>query len=123
MECRRPPIIGVLAGSTRKHSFFRPIRALLLLWAVVSGLWIERSALLRGMAKAWVVSDSITSSDVAVVLGGGLDTRPFAAAELYKEQLVRKVLISASITKRVPKGIAPTDVQSTILVLKKLGLP
>jgi hypothetical protein len=35
---------------------------------------------LRG---AWVVSDSIAPADAIVVLGGGLETRPFAAADLY----------------------------------------
>ena len=32
-------------------------------------------------ADLWVVSDQITSVDAVVVLGGGLNVRPFAAAE------------------------------------------
>ena len=58
------------------------------------GGWVQRDPLLRGIANIWIVSDAVTKADVAVVLGGGLDDRPFAAAELYRKGLVNKVLVS-----------------------------
>ena len=36
----------------------------------------------------------MTRADVVAVLGGGLEVRPFAAAELYKKGFVTKILIS-----------------------------
>jgi hypothetical protein len=60
----------------------------------VAGSWLGREPLLRGMADLWVISDPVTRSDVVAVLGGDLEVRPFVAAELYKKDLVTKVLVS-----------------------------
>ena len=56
--------------------------------------WIERDPLLRGMAGLWIVSDAVTKADAAVVLGGGLEGRPFAAADLYRKGIVNRILIA-----------------------------
>jgi uncharacterized SAM-binding protein YcdF (DUF218 family) len=48
------------------------------------------------MAKLWVVSDRLDQADAIVVLGGGLDLRPAAAAELYKRQLAPRVAVGRS---------------------------
>ena len=72
----------------------RLVAAILLLTVVVAGVWLGRAPLLRGAADLWIVSDPVTASDVVAVLGGGLDLRPFAAAELYKKGFVTKVLVS-----------------------------
>ena len=66
----------------------------LVLTALCAGVWLEREALLRGSADLWIVSDPITPADAVVVLGGGLEVRPFVAADLYKKGLVKKVLLS-----------------------------
>jgi hypothetical protein len=50
--------------------------------------------LLRHLTDLWIVSDPVTRGDAVVVLGGGLRYRPFVAADLYKEGLVTKVLVS-----------------------------
>ncbi len=50
--------------------------------------------MLRGAANLWVVSDPITPADAVVVLGGGVDVRPFAAADLYEKGLINKILVS-----------------------------
>ena len=72
----------------------RLVAAILLLIVLVTGIWLERAPLLRGAADLWIVSDPVTRSDVVAVLGGGVDMRPFVAAELYKKGLVTKVLVS-----------------------------
>ena len=60
----------------------RRVGAILLLVALVAGVWLERAPLLRGMADLWIVSDPSTPADVVAVLGGGLNERPFAAAAI-----------------------------------------
>src|ERR1700722_14247463 len=67
---------------------------LIVLATLTMGMWIERETVLRDVAKLWIVSDPITPADAAVVLGGGIDVRPFVTAELYAKGLVKKVLVS-----------------------------
>jgi uncharacterized SAM-binding protein YcdF (DUF218 family) len=55
---------------------------------------IERAAILDKIGRMWVVSDRFEPADAAVVLGGGEDTRPFAAAHLYEAGLVGRILVS-----------------------------
>jgi hypothetical protein len=72
----------------------------LLLIGLGVGLWLEREALLQGITDLWIVSDPITRGDVVVVLGGGLKYRPFIAADLYKRDLVSRVLVSRTRNPR-----------------------
>jgi hypothetical protein len=41
-----------------------------------------------------LASDSIDPADAIVVLGGGLETRPFAGADLYKNRVAKQILVS-----------------------------
>ena len=45
--------------------------------------WFFREPLLRSAAQAWIVNDPVPRADAVVVLGGGADWRPFAAADMY----------------------------------------
>ena len=66
----------------------------------------------------------MTHADAVVVLGGGLGTRPFVAAELYKKGLVNKVLISQVEEDRaVAIGAVQGYTDSNRQVLLKLGVP
>ena len=86
--------------------------------------WVERAPLLRGAAELWIVSDAVSPADAAVVLGGGLDVRPFAAAELYREGLVKKVLVSqVGDDRAVAIGVEPGHTELNRQVLVKLGVP
>jgi uncharacterized SAM-binding protein YcdF (DUF218 family) len=58
--------------------------------------WLAGPLLLRCMAKLWVVSDSLDQADAIVVLGGGLDVRPAAAADLYKRGIAPRVAVGIS---------------------------
>ena len=49
--------------------------------------WQMREAILTHVAAWWVVSDELTHADAIAVLGGSIDVRPFAAADLYKRGL------------------------------------
>jgi uncharacterized SAM-binding protein YcdF (DUF218 family) len=86
--------------------------------------WFARETLLRGAAAWWIVSDPIEPADAAVVLGGGLQDRPFAAASYYNQGLVKRIAVSA--VKPSPAellGIETPHVAANRAVLLKLGVP
>jgi uncharacterized SAM-binding protein YcdF (DUF218 family) len=96
----------------------------LVLVTLCGGAWIEREALLRGAANLWIVSDPITPADAVVVLGGGIDIRPFVAADLYTKGLVKKVLLSKVKEPRsVEIGAVTSDTEDQRQVLLRLGVP
>src|SRR5258708_4317123 len=88
----------VLAATTGEGARAKRLRRyfaiVLVLITLCAGVWTEREVLLRSAADLWIVSDTITPADAVVVLGGGINTRPFEAADLYAKGLVRKVLLS-----------------------------
>lgn len=88
------PLPSVTAGTTRISRMRRFTVVMLVLTSFVALAWLEREPLLRGAAELWIISDPVTEADAAIVLGGGLSIRPFAAAEFYRKGLVKKVLIS-----------------------------
>jgi hypothetical protein len=117
-----------LSRSARRVSWTRPLwrLAVVVLALVVlgAGVWVEHEPLLRGAAELWIVSDTVSPADAAVVLGGGLDVRPFAAAELYQQGLIKKVLLSQVRDDRaVAIGAEPHHTEANRQVLLKLGVP
>ena len=63
---------------------------------VVAGLLVLvalRDPLLRGAARLWIVNEAAAPGDAIVVLGGGEDYRPFAAARLWKEGMAPVILV------------------------------
>src|SRR4051812_27655155 len=97
----------------------------LLLAGIAAAAWLEREALLQGAADLWIVSDPVTHGDAVVVLGGGLDLRPFAAADLYRKGLANKVLVSqvTDNSRAVSIGalLGHTELNRKVLLL--LGVP
>jgi len=70
--------------------------AIVLLGAVVvfALVGFEAPAILDSVGRHWgTVSDQLELADAAVVLGGGSQSRPNAAARLYNARLVRQILI------------------------------
>src|SRR6266540_2194696 len=91
---------------------------------VAAGGWLVREQLLIGMADLWIVSDPISRADAVVVLGGGLATRPFEAAELWQRGLADKILISQAPEERaVSIGAMPSHTELNREILLKLGVP
>ena len=90
-------------------SLRRPLIGMFVLATVVAGGWLLREPALRGAANLWIVSDPISRADAIVVLGGGLETRPFIAAQMWRRGLADKILISQSPEKRaVAIGVMPS---------------
>jgi uncharacterized SAM-binding protein YcdF (DUF218 family) len=109
----------------RAKSFRIGAAALLaaVLLALVAG-WLVRAQILRGVARAWVVSDLITPADAIAVLGGGLETRPFAAADLYKKGIAKQILLAdVKLSPTESLKIIPSHVELNRAVLLKLDVP
>lgn len=102
----------------------RAIVAVGVLLVVSVASWIERDVLLREAAALWIVSDPVTPADVAVVLGGGVEDRPFSAAEYYRAGLVTKILVSNAHQGPAQKlGVVMPSASADEAVLLKLGVP
>jgi uncharacterized SAM-binding protein YcdF (DUF218 family) len=90
----------------------------------VSVGWLARGQILQGVARAWVVSDPITQADAIAVLGGGLETRPFAAADLYKKGIAKRILLAdVRLSPTENLKIIPSHVELNRAVLLKLDVP
>ena len=86
-------------------------------FVLIGAAVINASPMLEWIGQCWAVSDRLQAADAAVVLGGGYESRPVAAARLYKEGKVRFVLVStAGIRDRTDPNI---DRQA----LLKFGVP
>ncbi len=108
----------------RATRFRRCFAIVLVLVGVCVGVWIEREALLRGAADLWIVSDPITPADAVVVLGGGIDVRPFVAADLYAKGLAKKILLSdVEDGRSVNIGAVTGHAEGNRKVLLRLGVP
>lgn len=97
---------------------------LLILLLLVGLLFGFRHPLMTTAARAWILDESLEKSDAAVVLGGGVDTRPFFAADLYKRGMVPLVLLAE--VKRGPAvllNVMPSDSDASKAVLLKQGVP
>jgi uncharacterized SAM-binding protein YcdF (DUF218 family) len=103
----------------------RPVGLRLLALACIGlGGWLVREPLLRGVADLWIVSEEVTQADVVAVLGGNIEVRPFAAADLYQRGLVKKVLLSSNKTDRAAViGATEGHTEANRRVLLKLGVP
>ena len=104
----------------------RRVLPLLVAFVVIAGAaaWLNRDAVLRGIADWWIVSDAPASADAVAIFGGGLSDRPFAAAAYYKQGLVKRIVISnvkASPGERL--GVEISHVAANRAVLLKLGVP
>jgi uncharacterized SAM-binding protein YcdF (DUF218 family) len=71
-----------------------------------------------------VSAGACRSPDAVVVLGGGLATRPFVAAELWRRGLADKILISQGPEDRaVSMGAMPSHTELNREILLKEGVP
>jgi uncharacterized SAM-binding protein YcdF (DUF218 family) len=111
-------------GRTRSALLRRYSVIVVALIAMVTGAWFEREVLLRGSADLWIVSDPITAADAVVVLGGGIEVRPFVAADLYAKGLVNKVLLSdVEDGPSVGIGLRAGHTELNRRILLHLGVP
>src|SRR5258708_31625589 len=71
-----------------------------------------------------MVWDTIGRAAAIVVLGGGLETGPFVAAELWRRGLADKILISQGPEERAASvGSIPSQSELSREILLKSGVP
>jgi uncharacterized SAM-binding protein YcdF (DUF218 family) len=94
---------------------------------LVTAYW-QRDFLLVEIGRAWSVNDPAPKVDAIVVLGGGPDNRPPAAAELYRAGVAPLVLymdVKLTAGERMERrmGIEDTESDGTRLLLLTNGVP
>lgn len=87
-------------------------------------LYLAREPLLIAAGRALTIDDAEAPADYLVVLGGDAETRPFAAAALYRKGFASKVLIFEHKTDRITDlGLAPTHDELYRKILELEGVP
>ena len=110
---------SVVRSLVRRLSWFFGLVCLL-----VGTGYVFRTPLLTGLADAWVIDDPVTNADAIVILGGGPETRPFAAARLYHDGVAPMVLytdVRPGPTEEL--GITPREPEQTRRVLLSHNVP
>jgi uncharacterized SAM-binding protein YcdF (DUF218 family) len=98
--------------------------ALLLGAVVLASCWAVHPCLLRAAADWLDVGQQPRPADYVMVLNGGEDTRPFAAAALVKAGWARRALVAeVAPTPEVIDGIVPPYHEINRQVLLKRGVP
>jgi uncharacterized SAM-binding protein YcdF (DUF218 family) len=118
------PASSVIKSRSCRAAWRRGLLVLVAIGAVLGvAAWVEREALLRSAADIWIVSDQPAPADAVAVFGGGVETRPFAAARYYKDGLVKKILLSDSrVGAAAQLGAVMSDAADREVLLK-LGVP
>lgn len=109
-------------NDSRAHFLWRLRYAALTLpaLATAAGLWLLPAPLIHAVAAWWVVSDPLMPADAVLVLGGGFDRRPRAAAALYRRGLAKQVLIAQVAP---PAVAAPSESLRSRAALIAAGVP
>lgn len=108
------------APSSRGRVSRRIIVFLCLAGAVVAGGSLCLPIALNAAGHFWAVSDPLQHADAAIVIGGGCESRPPAAAQLYRNGEVRQILLSTA----GPHFTGPADPHnSNCEALTALGVP
>ena len=97
---------------------------LLALLTIGAALYIFRAPILRAAAHGWIIDEPAIPAQAIVVLGGGEDYRPFAAAELYKKGIAPIILVpKVELDATQTLGLRPTTTQIILGVLNSQRIP
>lgn len=119
-DFRRHHLIARLGS--RRLKFTLIASALLLI--AIGAAWWQRAPLLQGLAGWWIVSDAPVQADAIVILGGGLDSRPFDAARLFHEGHARRILVMQPEPTKVNElGLLIDYATLTRILLERENVP
>jgi uncharacterized SAM-binding protein YcdF (DUF218 family) len=108
----------------RDHKRRRWPRYLFLVLLLGVFVYAFRAPILRTAADVWIVNQPVRDADAAVILGGGRDYRPLAAAHLYEQGKVRWILITQSKPPpTVGMGVVPAEGEVVRRILLKKDVP
>lgn len=83
-----------------------------------------RVQLLTDMARLLIVTDPLQPADIIFVLNGDVNTRPFLAAELFKQGLAGQIVIPREENSpAVETGLYPNGTDVSVQVMQNLGVP
>jgi uncharacterized SAM-binding protein YcdF (DUF218 family) len=86
--------------------------------------YVFRAPLLTGLAETWAVNEPAAKADAIVILGGGLENRPFAAAKLFHEGVAPLILfINVKPGPAEELGVVPTETEQTQRILLGKNVP
>jgi len=97
-----------------------------LIGLILAGLlvYIFRFQILTGLATVLIVDDELQPADIIFVLSGDVDSRPFYAADLFKQGLAPQIMMfQAADSPAVELGLFPNRTDVAIEILKELGVP
>lgn len=102
----------------------RWLLVLVALLALAGGLWMVRNRILAAAGALLVDSDPAQRVDLILLLNGDLDTRPAAAAQLWKQGLAPRIAIARSESSRaVQMGLVPNVTDLALEMLQREGVP
>jgi uncharacterized SAM-binding protein YcdF (DUF218 family) len=108
----------------RARSWKRRGRRLLVLGVIIVGLYLARGYILTFFGRLLDASEPPQATDYVMVLGGGRQTRPFAAAALLRAHLAQKALVpTVKLSTDAADGISVPEHQLIIDVLRSRGIP
>ncbi|MGC9944228.1 MAG: YdcF family protein [Verrucomicrobiota bacterium] len=91
---------------------------------LIAAAYFNRTSLLTDAAKVWVVNDPVAKADAIVVLGGGVDTRPFTAAKLYRAGVAPLILyMNVRLSPAEKLGIVLPEGEETRRILLSSSVP
>jgi uncharacterized SAM-binding protein YcdF (DUF218 family) len=96
--------------------------ALLLLFVILA--FASLTPILKGVGNYLVVNDRLQPADIIFLLNSEVNTRPFRAAELYRQGLAPAIVIARSESPAIVKlGLVPNDTDISVAVMEKQGVP
>jgi uncharacterized SAM-binding protein YcdF (DUF218 family) len=118
------PAEASVALPVRNLLWRRRLAWLLSLGGVFLALFVFRAAILTGVAEVWVVNNPVTKADAIVILGGGLENRPFAAAKLFHEGVAPQILyMNVKLSPTEEMGITLPEKEQTRRILLSNNVP
>jgi uncharacterized SAM-binding protein YcdF (DUF218 family) len=109
----------ILLVTARKKRLASCVVGILL---ILFGLWLGHQHLLQNTAGLWVEYDSVEPADAVAIFGGGVETRPSAAAEYFRQGLVPRILVS-NVSSAVEHRSSLSHTEKNLAELRKLGVP
>lgn len=120
-ECIRRRRNATLEGMRIRRT---PLAVIAVLLAAPAALWIARDRILAAAGAFLVDSDAAQRAGVILLLNGDLDTRPAAAAGLWKQRLAPRIAIARSESSRaVEMGLVPNVTDLALEILEREGVP